>query len=186
MFTIAFSETTEEAWQSTPRTTNPVESLNRQSIHQKGCSLFALLENIYTEDRAHAAKIAAVQSNVTTSYAATPRSKRKRSSYGQAKADNGPPDKRKQLDGSSKQKEKPNCSGKKGRDLIGTRVAIEYEEAGKSGTVQNLCWFEGTITAYNRREGYFIEFDATKRRGSKVAEWSDWIEDLDTDDVRIL
>ncbi len=36
MFTIAFSKTTEEAWQSTPKPTNLVQSLNLKSIHQRG------------------------------------------------------------------------------------------------------------------------------------------------------
>ena len=68
MFTKAYTKLSNTQWKNGPKTTNPVESINRQSVNEKGSSLYALLENIYTEDRAHAARLAAMQSNVTMSY----------------------------------------------------------------------------------------------------------------------
>eukprot|EP00112_Aurelia_sp_Birch-Aquarium-sp1_P003871 Seg1437.4 transcript_id=Seg1437.4/GoldUCD/mRNA.D3Y31 product="ATP-dependent helicase SGS1" protein_id=Seg1437.4/GoldUCD/D3Y31 len=105
MFTRAYSLLSDDLWKSGPRTTNPVESMNRESIHQKGCSLRALLENIYSEDRTYAARLAASAQNVTTSYNVTKRtSNRRRSSHGKEKEDNAPPDKRRHIDSSPKQK----------------------------------------------------------------------------------
>ena len=77
MFTRAHTWLDKGDWEKAPKTTNPVESITRQSIHQKGCTLFALLENIYTEDRAHAAKIVAMDNNVTLSYSGNEESRRK-------------------------------------------------------------------------------------------------------------
>ena len=68
MSTKAYTKLSNTQWKNGPKTTNPVESINRQSVNEKGSSLYALLENIYTEDRAHAARLAAMQSSVTISY----------------------------------------------------------------------------------------------------------------------
>jgi hypothetical protein len=72
MFTRAFMEMKEKDWEQGPYTTNPVESLNRQSL-QEGCTILqALMENIYLEDRLNAVKTAACKYIVTTSYKASP------------------------------------------------------------------------------------------------------------------
>ena len=60
MFTRAFMEMKEKDWEQGPCTTNPVESLNRQSL-QEGCTIIqALMANIYLEDRLHAVKTAKI------------------------------------------------------------------------------------------------------------------------------
>ena len=51
MFTRAFKEMDDKDWEQGPSTTNPVESLNRQSLQEGGIILHALMENIYLEDR---------------------------------------------------------------------------------------------------------------------------------------
>ena len=180
MFTKSFSVIDDSVWEGGPRTTNPVESLNRQSIHEKGSSLHSLLENIYTEDRVHAAKIATVKVNVTSSYSGTPeagtaKKKRKRSS----------PDKRRNLE-----ELRGNVSmlkGKRdGKSLIGTKLATEYQEANDDGEMQYLGWFHGTVTAFNRRDGYFVEYHEQVCNGRLHAKWSEWLDTLDNDDVKLI
>ena len=56
-----------EDWEETSNTTNPVESINRQSFKSKN-NLNVILENIYLEDRVHAFKIAAKFRNINVSY----------------------------------------------------------------------------------------------------------------------
>ena len=53
-----------------PGTTNPVESINRQSIPEnvKSASLKPLVEHIYLEDKRHAILQLASQANFTISY----------------------------------------------------------------------------------------------------------------------
>ena len=68
MFTKAYTLLSEETWEKGPNTNNPVESINKQSIPEKGNSLEPLLENIYREDRVHAAKVVAAGKNVSLSY----------------------------------------------------------------------------------------------------------------------
>jgi len=61
MFMKAFTKLSKKQWMHTPKTTNPVESINRQSVNES--SLCPLVKKIYTEDRVHAAKLAAIQCN---------------------------------------------------------------------------------------------------------------------------
>ena len=68
MFTKAYTLLSEETWEKAPSTNNPVESINKQSIPEKGNSLEPLLENIYREDRVQAAKVVAAGKNVSLSY----------------------------------------------------------------------------------------------------------------------
>ena len=56
MFTKAFTKLAVPTWKKAPTTTNAIECINRYSIHEKGGSLYALLENSYLEDRMHATK----------------------------------------------------------------------------------------------------------------------------------
>ena len=56
MFTRTFKEMKDKDYEQGPCTTNPVESLNRQSL-QKGCTvLHTLMENIFREDRLQAVR----------------------------------------------------------------------------------------------------------------------------------
>ena len=148
MFTRAFMEMKEKDWEQGPCTTNPVESLNRQSL-QEGCTIIqALMENIYLEDRLHAVKTAACKDNVTTSYKASPikrKNKRKRTSVGNSK-DEGPPDKRRHL---LSNKRMPS-----GRTLINRLIEVEYDEKDKSGKVTKYWgWCKGQIMAYRKNAG---------------------------------
>lgn len=74
----AFSSLSFEDWDDLPGTTNPVESINRQSIPQnaKSVSLKPLVEHFYLEDKRQAIMQLAALQNVTISYQV---SKRKRS-----------------------------------------------------------------------------------------------------------
>jgi hypothetical protein len=190
MFTKAHTNMTESTWETAPKTTNPVESINRQSIHAKGCSLYALLENIYMEDRGHAAKLVAAATNVTLSYVCNEESqrkkrnenrKRKRTSLSKAcsKDDNGPPDKRRNVESRGRKR--------RGSSLIGTRLQVEYQEESTDGQrMIYLGWFEGEIMAFNRRDGYFVQFDDKEIDGRTIKGWSEWIERIDTEDVKVI
>lgn len=126
MFTRAYKEMTDKDWDEGPKTTNPVEALNRQSFKEGSSTLHALLENIHLEDRVQAVKIAASNCNVTTSYNTTP----------------------------SKQRKRKRTS---------------------------------TIIAYSKKEGYLVTFDdrCDPETKKKVDGWTDWIEDLNSGDVRL-
>lgn len=182
MFTRAYTNLSEKEWEHAPKTTNPVEAINRLSLHQKGCSLNCLLENIYLQDRTHAAKLSATETNVSLSYSSneearrkqkSDRRKRKRSSLTKStqEDDNAPPDKRRNI--------------ASGRNLIGTTVAVEFQEESPDGKgAQCLGWLNGTISSYNRRNGYFVTFEGKEVNGKKVTPWSEWLENLDTEDIR--
>ena len=182
MSTRAFKEMEDKDWEQAPSTTNPVEALNRQSLPE-GCTvLHTLMENIYLEDRLQAVKTVVCEGNVTTTYRASPvkrKTKRKRTSLGNS-GEEGPPDKRRHL---FTQKRKPN-----GRALINRLVEVEYDEKDKSGNVKKYWgWCKGQIVAYRKHDGYLVKFeDRTGDDGKVVAGWSDWIEDLNSKDVRLL
>ena len=182
MFTRAFKEMDDKDWEQGPSTTNPVKSLNRQSLQEGGIILHALMENIYLEDRLHAVKTAACKENVTTSYISSPekqKAKRKRTSEGKC-GDEGPLDKRRHILSS---KRKPN-----GRALINRLIKVEYDEKDKSGDVTKFWgWCKGQIVAYRKHEGYLVNFaDRIDSNGRVIEGWSDWIEDLNSKDVRLL
>ena len=53
--------------------------------------------------------------------------------------------------------------------------------------MQYMGWFKGKIVAYNRRQGYFVEYEEKDWEDRKtIPQWSDWLEDLDTNDVKIM
>ena len=85
MFTRAFQEMDDKDWEQGPSTTNPIESLNRQSLQEGDNILHALMENIYLENRLCAVKTAVCKENVTTSYKSSP-SKQKLNESAQVKA----------------------------------------------------------------------------------------------------
>lgn len=70
MFTAAFTLMNQNQWESCPSTTNPVESINRESIQKDGHvkSLTEVLSHIYRMDRVYAARKVAALHHVTTSY----------------------------------------------------------------------------------------------------------------------
>ena len=71
----AFSDLEENDWDDLPGTTNPVESINRQSVPEnvKSVSLHPLIEYFYLEDKRHAIMQVACDANVTISYHAKQR-----------------------------------------------------------------------------------------------------------------
>ena len=66
----AFSDLDNNDWDDLPGTTNPVESINRQSVpdNVKSVSLRPLIEHFYLEDKRHAIMQVACDANVTISY----------------------------------------------------------------------------------------------------------------------
>ena len=68
MFTEAHTLLSEDTWEKGPNIKNPVQRTNKQSIPEKGNSLEPLVENIYREDRAQAAKVVAARKNGSLSY----------------------------------------------------------------------------------------------------------------------
>ena len=66
----AYSSIDEDDWDELPGTSNPVESINRQSVpgNVKSVSLKPLLEHFYLEDRRQAALQVASEAGVTISY----------------------------------------------------------------------------------------------------------------------
>ena len=66
----AFSDLEENDWDDLPGTTNPVESINLQSVPEnvKSVSLRPLIEHFYLEDKRHAIMQVVCDANVTISY----------------------------------------------------------------------------------------------------------------------
>ena len=66
----AYSSLSAEGWEDLPGTTNPVESINRQSVpeNQKLVSLKPLVEHVYLEDRRQAILEVAIAANITITY----------------------------------------------------------------------------------------------------------------------
>ena len=104
MFTKAYTSRDVEDWEETSNTTNPVESINRQSFKSRN-NLNVILENIYSEDRIHAIKMAASSQDVSITYSSNSNKKknkkRKRASLVNDSIKendaNGPPDKAKDI-----------------------------------------------------------------------------------------
>ena len=104
MFTKAYTSRDVEDWKETCNTTNPVESINRQSFKSRN-NLNVILANIYLEDRIHTVKMAASSQDVSITYSSnsnkTKNKKRKRASLVKDSVKehdaNGPPDKAKDI-----------------------------------------------------------------------------------------
>lgn len=134
----AYSLLPPEEWEDLPGTTNPVESINRQSIPQnvKSVSLKPLVEHIYLEDRRHAILEVATSRNVTIEYQTKVRRRRHRPPK--------PPEKLNQL-----------CSSiPSGKRAIGTRVGVEFY----TDDLKSTTWYKGTVIGFNKK-GYLITFD---------------------------
>ena len=70
MFTAAFTLMDERQWEACTSTTNPVESINRESVPKDGRqkSLSEVLTHLYRIDKIYAAKKVAASHNVCTTY----------------------------------------------------------------------------------------------------------------------
>ena len=70
MFTTAFTLMDEEQWEACTSTTNPVESINRESVPKDGRqkSLVEMVSHLYRVDKVYVAEKVAATSNVSTSY----------------------------------------------------------------------------------------------------------------------
>ena len=134
----AFSSLEDDDWDKLPGTTNPVESINRQSVpvNVKAVSLKPLIEHFYLEDKRQAIQQVASKANVTISYHV----KKQKRSRRPPKA----PEKVGQLKIPA------------GKKAIGTRLGVEfYEDESK----QNTIWYKGTVISYSRQVGYVISFE---------------------------
>ena len=70
MFTAAFTLMGKEQWEACTSTTNPVESINRESVPKDGrqTSLVEILGHLYRTDKVYASKKVAAMHNITTTY----------------------------------------------------------------------------------------------------------------------
>ena len=70
MFTAAFTLMDAKQWENCTSTTNPVESINRESVQKDGRqkSLLEVISHLYRVDKVYVAKSVAACNNVTTSY----------------------------------------------------------------------------------------------------------------------
>ena len=182
MFTKAYAIQETNSWENLSNTTNPVESINRQSFKSKN-NLHVILENIYMEDRLHAVKMLARSKNVNIDYTSTTSKKnrkRKRSSLiGDKSDENGPPDKVRHVRDAKEGR-------KKGRALIDCAVKVEYQEM-EGGKTLYLGWLLGTIKSYNNRKGYLVEFKNQKDAlGRDTGDWTDWVPTVNSPDVEII
>lgn len=187
MFTKAYTRRDVEDWEETSNTTNPVESINRQSFKSRN-NLNVILENIYLEDRIHAVKMAASSKDVSITYSSNSNKKktkkRKRASLVNDSIKendaNGPPDKAKDIRAAKR-------SRRRGKGLIDAAVEVEYKEKNEDGQLCYLGWLTGTITAYNFRQGYLVQFKNQKDcNGNETGEWTDWLPSVNSSDVRIF
>ncbi|CAB4013002.1 Hypothetical predicted protein, partial [Paramuricea clavata] len=71
-----------------------------------------------------------------------------------------------------------------GRTLINRLIEVEYDEKDKSGKVTKYWgWCKGQIMAYRKNAGYLVKFaDIIDTNGNVAEGWSDWIEDLKSND----
>jgi len=139
--TKAYSSLTAEEWDDLPGTTNPVESINRQSIPQnvQSVSLKPLVGHIYLEDRRHAILQVATSKNITILYQTKSRKRKHQLPK--------PPEKRSLL-----------CSRSvpTGKKSIGTHVSVEFYDVDNNKS--STTWYKGTVIACNK-QGYIVTFD---------------------------
>ena len=186
MFTKAYTSRDVDDWEETSNTTNPVESINRQSFKSRN-NLNVILENIYLEDRIHAVKMVASSKDVSITYSSSTNKKNKKRKRASLVNDsikendaNGPPDKAKDIRAAKR-------SRRRGKGLIDATVEVEYKEKNEDGQVCYLGWLTGTITAYNSRQGYLVQFQNQRDcNGNETGEWTDWLPSVNSSDVRIL
>ena len=79
MFTKPYTNRDVEDWEQTSNTTNPIESINRQTFKSKN-NLNVILETIYLEDRIHAVKMAASSQDVNITYSSNSNKKKNKKS----------------------------------------------------------------------------------------------------------
>lgn len=164
--TKAYTSRDFEDWEETSNTTNPIESVNRQSFKSKN-NLNVILENMYLEDRVHAVKMAARSRNINITYLITSKKKNKKR-------------KRASLVNDTER------ARRRGKALINTTVEVEYKEKNEEGNLTYLGWLTGTIIAYNSRQGCLVQFKNQKDcSGNETGDWTDWTPSVNSSDVRI-
>jgi len=138
----AYTALTAAEWDDLPATTNPVESINRQSIpsNVKQVSLKPLIEHLYLEDKRQAILQVASEANITISYHTKKRERKRGGSHFRK-----PPEKRSSL-----------LAVPTGKSAVGTRVSVEFYS---DDTQTTTTWYKGTVIAYSRNKGYVINFN---------------------------
>ena len=136
---IAYSSLSSDEWFDLPSTTNPVESINRQSIpqNQKAVSLKPLVEHIFLEDRRQAILQVAINANITISYNA----KKNNRSYRRYKT--------------AKHSKSVTSDLPASKRAVGLRVSMEFFN---DDNYESTTWYKGTVISYSRR-GYVVTFD---------------------------
>lgn len=134
---IAYIALSSDDWFDLPLTTNPVESINRQSVpqNQKSVSLKPLVEHMYLEDRRQAILQVATNANITISYnpKTHKRNYRRKTKRSKLITSNVPVAKR----------------------AVGLRVSMEFID---DDSEETTTWYKGTVISYSRR-GYVVTFD---------------------------
>jgi len=70
--------------------------------------------------------------------------------------------------------------------IVDAVVEVEYKEKNEDGQLCYLGWLKGTITAYNSRQGYLVQFPNQKDcNGYETGDWTDWLQSVNSPDVRI-
>ncbi|EDO33100.1 predicted protein [Nematostella vectensis] len=165
MFTKAYTQMTDSQWDSCPSTTNPVESINRESVPKDGRqrTMYEVLSHLYRADKVYAARKVAVDQNVSLTYRDKSQSsqeaqrqrkrtwrRRSENLARETKADSdpqGPPDNL-----------RPPKKKSKGRRInyVGRRVNVETTDT--NGNWEG--WFLGTVASFNSTtKEYQITFD---------------------------
>lgn len=180
MFTKAYAIQEANSLENLSNTTNPVESIGRQSFKSKNY-LHVILQNIYMEDRLHAVKMLARSKKVNIDYTSTTSKKnrkRKRSNLISDKSDENEwtPDKVRHVRDAKEGR-------KKGRTLINCSVMVEYQEM-EGGKTLYLGWL---LKSYNNRKGYLVEFkNHTDALGRDTGDCTDWVPTVNSPDVEIV
>lgn len=68
---------------------------------------------------------------------------------------NGPPDKAQDIKTAKRAR-------RRGKGLINSMVEVEYKTKNEDGELCYLGWLKDTITAYNSRQGYLVQFQRQK------------------------
>ena len=68
--------------------------------------------------------------------------------------------------------------------IVDAVVEVEYKEKNEDGQLCYLGWLKGTITAYNSRQGYLVQFPNQKDcNGYETGDWTDRLPSVNSPDV---